>query len=415
MFRAPSPTRGSNSLIVTPRAKSSISSLHHSPASSPSTKSSSSGLSFRSPPTRSATKISASPCSTSSASSKSSHLSSSNLPTRPTSSSSSSTHKHVLSWTPPTPAPSQPNSPTSTRLPTHSESSGPVLEVFGDSFCGVFTLLGEENVKVNRFTGASARGLNNARSTLQVGDTILRRINDIRPRFTLFQFGAVDLIINYLWQLKARGLQALSPSEFVRSVVDAYCSFLENEIVSIANSTGMKVYIAAVLPPVVEDRYLELSITKYLQKSTASSNQRLPPLSTSPFPHDLRTRSSLVKLFNHLVAQFCSGHPECLSFVNINKSLVSQSETTRVSSDFIDSQDPTNIHLLWERTIQIWCREIPLLRRFLPLLETRLAQLELGLGDWEKEKREKINREKRKKESSLLFLGGGGGAKGGKR
>lgn len=155
MWRAPSPTRRTSALVTAPRTKSSTSSLQDdSPTSSPSIKSSSSGLSYRAPSTRSAKSVSASAASSTPASSKSSPVSSPKLSTSLTTSSSPSRlDRSPFSYVPPTPANSRPDSPTSNRLPKNV----PVLEVFGDSFSGVFTLLGQENVAVNRITGASAR------------------------------------------------------------------------------------------------------------------------------------------------------------------------------------------------------------------------------------------------------------------
>ncbi|GAA5835017.1 hypothetical protein JCM3766R1_002072 [Sporobolomyces carnicolor] len=162
-----------------------------------------------------------------------------------------------------TPPPSRPSS-ASPSCPPFS------IEVFGDSFCSVFTLLEgagrDTNLKVhvNKFKGASARGLNNPDSTLQAHREIVRRIRENRPQFVILQFGAVDIHINYLWQLKAKGSQAAGPSEFVHSVASNFCQFLESSMIPLARQTGIKIYVASVAPPVVEDQYLEQSVMKYL-------------------------------------------------------------------------------------------------------------------------------------------------------
>jgi len=56
----------------------------------------------------------------------------------------------------------------------------------------------------------------------------------------------------------------------------------------------------------------------------------------------------MVKLHNQLVSQFCARHPSCLSFVDINKYLGSRSEPERVSRNYIDQQDPTNIQCVFD-------------------------------------------------------------------
>ncbi|GAA6015605.1 hypothetical protein JCM11491_007172 [Sporobolomyces phaffii] len=271
-------------------------------------------------------------------------------------------------------------------------SSSPVLQVFGDSFCQVFSLLGAD-IAVDKFKGASARGLGNPHSTLRVGPEIVRRIELLRPRYVLLQFGNTDLHINYLWQLKARGSNALGPSEFANLVASEFCRFLTDHLLPLANSTGIKIYVAGALPPVVEDRYLELAAAKYIQKNTSTP---LPPLSHSAHPCDLLTRRSLVKLYNRLVSQFCARHPTCLSFVSINHHLspASPLEPERVSKEYVDSYDPTNIHLIWERTIQHWCRQVPILRRFLPQLERDAGRLEAALVLYGQEKRSRVENER---------------------
>ncbi|GAA5890109.1 hypothetical protein JCM16303_003444 [Sporobolomyces ruberrimus] len=399
MIRASSPSSTrSNSLVISPgRAADEPLPYSPSPSSIPwrssrslATSSSSGGLTYRAP-----TSGPPSPApSGSPVSSRSSRVPSPALSRTDISSLSRKLSNLSL---PPTPAQSRPGSATSFHRsatpPRNQPVSCPGLEVFGDSFCSVFTLLGH-NVRVNKYKGASAKGLNNPESALQVGVEILRRIEHSRPRFILLQFGAVDLHINYLWQLKERGTAASGPSEFINTVATEFCAYVEQRIVPEAQATGMKVYIAAVLPPVVEDHYLEHSASKYLRHSTT---RPLPPLSSCHQPYDLFTRRSLVKLYNQLVSQFCARHPDCLSFVNINKHLGSSSlssvgEPERVSREFIDNQDPTNIHLIWERTIEFWCREIPILRPFLPTLSYKVDQLEVGLKVYEKEKRERMEK-----------------------
>ncbi|GAA5842421.1 hypothetical protein JCM5353_006766 [Sporobolomyces roseus] len=314
-------------------------------------------------------------------------------PARSTASRSSPELTRKPSTSPAYTRPPSPISPFASRSQSPIQNSqSPLLEVFGDSFASVFTLLGSK-VKVHKFTGASSRGLNNPNSSMQVGGEILRRIEQKCSRFILLQFGAVDLHLTYLWQLRARGVQAHRPSDFVNRVASDFSSFLSDQIIPLAQSTGTKVYVAGVLPPVVEDHYLESCSTKYIEKS--SSVASLPPLSSSPYPHDLLTRRAMVKLHNQLVSQFCARSPSCLSFVDINKYLGSTNEPERVSRNYIDQQDPLNIHLIWERTIQIWCREIPILRPFLPSLQTNHSALERNLSLYEREKSERLKRETR--------------------
>lgn len=80
-------------------------------------------------------------------------------PARSTASRSSPelTRKPSISTSPAYTRPPSPISPFATRSSSPIQNSqSPLLEVFGDSFASVFTLLGSK-VKVHKFTGASSR------------------------------------------------------------------------------------------------------------------------------------------------------------------------------------------------------------------------------------------------------------------
>ncbi|BGP36508.1 hypothetical protein JCM10449v2_000409 [Rhodotorula kratochvilovae] len=265
------------------------------------------------------------------------------LPTPPPSPVPYRTPYQRLSASPPAHRPPSPawSSRTRSQSPTISRSSAPPppLEVHGDSFASVFSLLGTR-AKVYKYQGAAARGLNNPDSKLQVAQRLLDRLEAARPSAVLLMFGTVDLAINYLWQLKARGRDASDPHEWVKKVASDYTAFLASQIVPLAKGTGMRVYIAAASPAVVEDRYLEASAQKYLEKQGATS---LPPLYTAAHPHDLATRSAMVKQYNALLGAFCTRY-DCLAFVDISRHLADPHDARRVASEFVDCVDPTNIH-----------------------------------------------------------------------
>ncbi|GAA6064022.1 hypothetical protein JCM10212_004254 [Sporobolomyces blumeae] len=322
--------------------------------------------------------------------------------------------KPSSTYRPPSPARSRASSPVPPRArsPLRTGSAPtPLLEVYGDSFCSVFTLL-KERVRVHKFKGASARGLNNPASSLQVGQEIVRRIRATQPRHVLLQFGAVDLHLTYLWQLKSRGTAAVRPAEFVHLVVAEFCSYFLDEILPLAQAIGTRVFVAGVMPPVVEDRYLELAASKYLERTASAP---LAPLASASQPHDLLTRRAMVKLHNQLMSQFCARYPSLVSFVEINPYLGSASEPERVSSRFVDAQDPTNIHLIWERTIQYWCRAIPVLRKILPSLESSSltrSNLAKTLEAYEREKRLRMNHAARDASRTRGFAEGAAASRG---
>ncbi|BGP21583.1 hypothetical protein JCM10295v2_000458 [Rhodotorula toruloides] len=320
---------------------------------------------------------------------------------------------HRLSASPPAQRPpssssSRSISPTSRRS-SPAASTRPTLEVHGDSFSGVFTLLNKRAV-VYKYKGASARGLSNPHSTLQVGAQLLDRLEYARPQSVLLMFGTVDLTLNYIWrvtpsavesdetltfdfarQLKARGVAAAGPDETVRKVLADHASFLAHKIVPLAARLGMRVYVAGVSPPVIEDRFLEATANKYLEKQGISP---LPALSHAHHPHDFATRANMVKRYNTLLASFCARH-DCLSYVDINRDLVDPTDPSRrVKRQYLDLEDPTNIHLVWETTLPFWVRRLPPLSSLSShfAAQVQVSHLERSLEQYQAEKRERVRR-----------------------
>ncbi|GAA5980969.1 hypothetical protein JCM10908_003934 [Rhodotorula pacifica] len=344
LFRAPSPARPSNPLRRTP----SVARRPPSPASTPSTASTPSPTLYRPPYAR----LSASPPSA------------------------------KLPWAVTSRSPS----------PTLQRSRPPesLLEVHGDSFCGVFTLLGTK-CTVKRYSGASARGLANPQSTRQVAPRLIDRLESARPRSVLLMFGGVDFAINFLWQLKARGAEAVGPDDWVKKVHADYTDFLSTRIVPLARTLGMRVYIAGVLPPVVEDPYLEAAADKYISKSTTT---KLLPLTYASHPHDLATRTAMVRRYNSMLASYCSRHQDCLSFVDISRELIDPRDPLyRVAPEYRDPEDETNIHLLWETTLPSWMRALPPLAPYASQMSSppALSRLDQSLARFRDEKRERVS------------------------
>ncbi|GAA5903289.1 hypothetical protein JCM8208_002266 [Rhodotorula glutinis] len=279
----------------------------------------------------------------------------------------------------------RPPSPTTPRTRPR-----PLVEAHGDSFVSVWGLLGFK-VKMFKYSGASARGLSNSTSTLGIGPQLVARLEAERPPHVLLQFGTVDLAMNYLWQLKARDAAALSPQAWTDQVVDDYAAFLASRIVPLACRERIKVYIVAACPPVVEDCYLEAMADKYLRK--APDAHTLLPLSSSSHPHDLATRSLMVRRFNAALDAFCAKH-ECLKLVNISRELVvgEEGEVQRVREEYLDRVDPTNVHLLWEPTLPLWVRALPPLAHLAASLDAPETAERLGrsAGEYEREKRERV-------------------------
>ncbi|KAL8286296.1 hypothetical protein RQP46_004784 [Phenoliferia psychrophenolica] len=87
------------------------------------------------------------------------------------------------------------------------------------------------------------------------------------PRNVLLIFGHVDIHINWLWQLKVRGSEALSPSDWVQRVASDYMRFLDANLIPLLDTSDgpSTLFISSVTYPVVDDQHLEACITKYTE------------------------------------------------------------------------------------------------------------------------------------------------------
>lgn len=218
-------------------------------------------------------------------------------------------------------------------------------------------------------------------------------------------FGGVDFAVNYLWQLKARGTEAVGPDDWVKKVITDYATFLSARIVPLARKFGMRIYISGVLPPVIEDCYLEAVADKYISKNSTTVDLLL--LVETAHPHDLATRTAMIRRYNSMLASYCRQFPDCLTFVDIGRDLVDMRDPlSRVAADFRDAQDVTNIHLLWETTLPFWMRALPPLAPFASQMASApaLSRLDESLTRFKCEKRERL----KIKRLSWGHIGGGG-------
>ncbi|RXK42357.1 hypothetical protein M231_00347 [Tremella mesenterica] len=341
-------------------------------------------------------------------------------------------------------APSRLDSP---RAPPRKPLPTPSLIIFGESFVGPFTLFRDRDRIIKKFKGASAKGLNNPKSTLKVADELLSSLfihfsSDLlsEPRYALLIFGNVDLQINYLYNLETKPLTTASfpedlrptlpdsipeslpgqysapgPQLHCRAVLDAYTTFIEREIVngpvgSIIKSanaqgaSGSKILICGALPPVVPDEIQPRIPDKYILRVNKKPEDYDPPphilsslarlsvsdhmYTPSPLPtgsdlmpkgipvrdmllHDyplvtLPTRVKMVNDFNTGLKSFCDRYPDILGFVDISPQMLTHSNDPDFISRFgevdqgtwRDTQDPSNIHPLWEPALPFWKEEL---------------------------------------------------------
>ena len=190
-----------------------------------------------------------------------------------------------------------------------------------------------------------------------------------KPKNVLLIFGNVDFHINFMYQLQTKKELALGPNEFMDQVFDNYTTFLESkilgEMVNGDEEDGKcfieKLLISSVIYPIVHDQYLSLSIQKYTESEAIANGDfnitRIPidELLKSGQHCDFHSRLNMVLQFNEKLKSWCSKHPK-VCWIDVNKH-ISEPSTNEVKQEFCD-KDPTNIHILWEQTIEFWLEEI---------------------------------------------------------
>ncbi|CAE6469474.1 unnamed protein product [Rhizoctonia solani] len=230
-------------------------------------------------------------------------------------------------------------------------SNGPKLSVaaYGDSFVGPLFVLKKNTMHIKRFSGSTAKGLQNANSASQT---------------VVLVFGHVDLHITYLYKALDSQLTSEKPPEpgaFVRSIFDAYTKFILDEILPRRKGAGTSgssgylqgIHVVSVVMPCVTDEHLDRSAQKYNQKSQEFRKLQGLRLADSACPTDLATRCKMVHDFNMMIKDFCRAHK--LYYVDLNKHIAP--EIGIVHKEYRDV-DPSTIHVKWEPTIQFWVKEL---------------------------------------------------------
>ncbi|RKP03688.1 hypothetical protein CXG81DRAFT_16789 [Caulochytrium protostelioides] len=232
------------------------------------------------------------------------------------------------------------------------------LSMHGDSFIGVFACLKENAAHVQRYTGASAKGLNNPASKMGFGNSLVESIQKVQPQYVMLFFGNVDININYPFDICTKGLVALSGKNFVDKVYDEYTAFIERKILTRLKGFGTNsaeeclktVYIAAALMPVIQDKDLPKAIEKYSIKGDRPGLKMRTVQDVHLFNQEERRK--MVIYFNKRLEEFCSRFKH-VQYVDINPELTRDNNNSFIHPQFL-SQDLTNIHVLWEPTIKFW-------------------------------------------------------------
>ncbi|KAF8605926.1 hypothetical protein BDV93DRAFT_521269 [Ceratobasidium sp. AG-I] len=284
------------------------------------------------------------------------------------------------------------------RLMESSSSGGPKLSVaaYGDSFVGPLFVLKKNTMFIKRFSGSTAKGLQNVNSVSQTGPRLVQSLDNNMPDHVVLIFGHVDLHITYLYKALDAQLTSEKPPEpgaFVQSIFDGYTKFIKEEILprrknhSDATNGHQSdseylegIHIVSVIMPCVTDEHLDRSAQKYNQKSTEFRKLQGLRLADSACPTDLKTRCKMVIDFNKMLKAFCKEHG--LHFVDLNKHIAPK--MGMVEDEYRDV-DPSTIHVKWEPTIQFWVKELKVTGLTLedvdPSIDESLVEYELSKMD----------------------------------
>ncbi|KZT51072.1 hypothetical protein CALCODRAFT_512920 [Calocera cornea HHB12733] len=345
---------------------------------------------------------------------------------------------HRSSLPPPTPASATtPTASTSTPTPTTANPSNPpsqrplsttrpqapklqmphfpgrkrasVLTAYGDSFVGPLELLGDKAV-VKKYSGASAKGLNNPKSVSQTGQELLFHLDRFRPPNVLLIFGHVDLQVVYLYKVSESerlGTPAPDADAWVRTVYEAYEAYLKEKILPhvVLRAPATKeegadeepapdpdrfisrLYISSVTAPTVPDDFLDQCSEKYNESAAAAWQEKGIKLASARSATDFTTRRRMVYDFNAMVQRFCEQASEAVTFVDLNPR-ITDPKTGVVLPPYL-VPDKSTIHVVWETTIGFWVDAL----RSSGLSESDIPpDLEESLKNYEEDKRGRMER-----------------------
>ncbi|KZO91478.1 hypothetical protein CALVIDRAFT_541771 [Calocera viscosa TUFC12733] len=280
---------------------------------------------------------------------------------------------------------------------------GALLTAYGDSFVGPLELLGDK-VVIKKYSGASAKGLNNPKSVSQTGQELLFHMDRFRPSNVLLIFGHVDLQVVYLYKVSESerlGTPAPDADAWVRTVFDAYHAYLTEKIlphVILPSPAGeepkpdpdrfiSKLYVSSVTAPTVPDDHLDQCSEKYNESAAAAWQEKGIKLASARAATDFETRQRMVSDFNGMVEKFCDEAGEAVTFVDINPR-ITDPDTGKVLPPYL-VPDKSTIHVVWETTIGFWVDAL----RSAGLSEADIPpDLEQSLKSYEEDKRGRMER-----------------------
>ncbi|EJU02718.1 hypothetical protein DACRYDRAFT_15349 [Dacryopinax primogenitus] len=273
---------------------------------------------------------------------------------------------------------------------SHSRKSRALLTAYGDSFVGPLELLGDK-VIVKKYSGASAKGLNNPKSVSQTGQELLFHMDRFRP--------PKDLQVVYLYKVSESERLHTPPPDpdaWVQTVFSAYSTYLRGKILPHLFSENTPdpdrfvthLYISSVTAPTVPDEYLDRCSEKYNESAAAAWQEAGIKLSSARAATDLETRRRMVRDFNRMLEEFCKEAGEGVYYVDLNPR-ITDPLTGEVLPPYL-VPDKSTIHVVWETTIGFW---VDALQGAGLTQEDVPPDLEESLRNYEEDKRGRMDRQ----------------------
>lgn len=248
--------------------------------------------------------------------------------------------------------------------------------IFGDSFVGPFNLVDDKQIKINKFKGATMKGL--LKDDNENRKKIIEIIKDAKNiGCIIFNFGQVDLYFSYYYK------RFIKKKRFIMEpMIKKYVEFINNIDCKNCNKIIFSVY-----PSPLKDENVFNSLINYgiLSEKNVESISKMERQKLSNY----KFRFNMYKKFNNLLEKYSKMYK--INYINFENVLLNKDHTLK--KDFINPANDTSIHLLWEPLIPIILSKIEQCR----IKKEYKFNLENTLKKYIKEKHTEINNRKKTK------------------
>jgi hypothetical protein len=236
-----------------------------------------------------------------------------------------------------------------------------VLLFFGSSEVSTFSLARDNMVRIQRFKGATAKGLGQENeNSKQILHTIKVKYSHVDVRAVLFMFGSVDCKLSYYYKLcNASDVQELQelmkdPDVFMTECAMRYISFIRSLQPVLEEKQACGIVIGVEPNGTPPDMVYGQCVRYMIIADTPANSARVKASIARHHPDKLR------KTFNSVLRAMCARHG--LAYVDIDNYVYDDEAEGNLSRSVVksDYKDPysTCIHLNWEATLLHYRHEL---------------------------------------------------------